>query len=184
MKNTPLSALVLLAAAGLVGAVAFFALGDDPQQPESKVVQVTTVSETPKVMNLTPHEQRKQERLEATKRQIEEYKKIGKVLPNGEIKVPDVDGSPLYIHPELIEGVGRYGEPIYALAKYKRRAAVPLRQTIRSRVKNEEAQPKLKKVDGTVLTLGKKNEGGKKPKGAAAGAEGSGKKDAASPEDG
>lgn len=141
MKNTPVSALVMIGAAGLIGWVAWSMTGSDPIDVTSPV-DVSAHRATPRVMALTPHEKRLKGRIEGARRQLEEFKAMGEVLPNGEIKVPDVDGSPLYIHPELFEGVGRYGEPLYAMAKYKRRAAVPLRE-LQSTPKDSKAQPKL-----------------------------------------
>lgn len=128
MSKSPLSALVLLGVAGLIGSIAWMIASDDMGATEARVVDLPAAGGGPRVMALTPHERRLQGRLEGAKRELEEYKKRGKVLDNGTIVVPDVDGSPLYIHPKLIEGKGRYGEPLYATAKYKRRAAVPLRE--------------------------------------------------------
>ena len=77
------------------------------------------------------------------------------------------------MHPKLVEGVGRYGEPIYAMAKYKRRPAPPLSE--RKTPSAEDAGARLGKLQpaGSVLTLGKKkkDEG---PEGAGSGSEDAG----------
>lgn len=153
-----MTAVVLLGVAGLVGAVAWFASGDDALETTPVDTQQTTLAPA-RVMDLTPWEKRKKGRLEAGRREIEAYKRKGKVLENGTIKVPDVDGSPLYVHPELIEGTGRYGEPLYAMARYKRRAAVPIRKEVRSALP-EAAMPKVKRLPKgeTPLTFGEKPE--------------------------
>ena len=146
MKNSPLAALLLIGVAVLVGGMAWALSGDDALATDPKVVIAPQVNKrTVEVVAMTPRERLRQGRLEAARRELDEYKRTGTVLPNGEIKVADVDGSPLYIHPELVEGVGRYGEPLYAMAKYKRRAPVPLYKEIKSKAK-EKFAPKI--VDG------------------------------------
>ena len=138
MKNSPLAAFLLIGVALLVGGMAWALSGGDALDTDPKVVIAPQVSKrTVEVVAMTPRERLRQGRLEAAERELEEYKRTGTVLPNGEIKVADVDGSPLYIHPELIEGVGRYGEPLYAMAKYKRRAPVPLYKEIKSKAKGK-----------------------------------------------
>jgi len=138
VKNSPLAAFLLIGVALLVGGMAWALSGGDALDTDPKVVIAPQVSKrTVEVVAMTPRERLRQGRLEAAERELEEYKRTGTVLPNGEIKVADVDGSPLYIHPELIEGVGRYGEPLYAMAKYKRRAPVPLYKEIKSKAKGK-----------------------------------------------
>ena len=129
MSKSPLSALVLVGVAGVVGVVSWLVASDDPITGEAHVVNLPSATEGsgPRVMALTPHERRMQGRIEGAKRQIEKYKKEGRVLDNGAIVVPDVDGTPLYIHPEIVEGKGRYGEPLYAMGTYKKRPAGELR---------------------------------------------------------
>ena len=140
-------------------------------------------------MALTPHEQRKAKRLEAAKRKIEDFKRRGEVLPNGEIKLKDLDGTPFYVHPELIEGVGRYGEPTFALVEYKRRTAGPVLE-MDSRVVNMDAasQPKLKHAPGrTVMSLGEppgSSQGISTSGGDGSGGDGKGKQGGKPPKDG
>ncbi|MCB9899173.1 MAG: hypothetical protein H6825_14305 [Planctomycetes bacterium] len=142
MKSSPLSALIMIGVTGLAGTVAWMVWGDRAPIEQQPVLSEVVTPAQPEVMALTPWEQRKKGRLEGAKREIERYKQEGKVLDNGAIKVKDVDGSALYIHPELIEGTGRFGEPLYVMAKYKRRAPVPLRE-YRGGPKNPANQPKL-----------------------------------------
>lgn len=142
MKSSSQSALVMLAATGLVGSIAWFALSDrGPIEPSEVALPPVEVA-SPNVMNLTPYERRLKGRVEAAERKIEDYKQRGEVLDNGTIKVKDVDGSPLYVYPELLEGTGRFGEPKYLLATFKRRAPVPLRE-LRATPKREDLKPKL-----------------------------------------
>lgn len=148
MTSSPLSALVLLGVATLVGAFAFLSSGDGPADSEARVVDLPPV-QGPEVMSLTPHEKRISSRLEGARREIEEARKRGTVNDRGVIVVPDVDGTPLYIHPELIEAKGRYGEPLYLTAKYKRRAAAPLRE-LKQRVP-EHLTPKFKDLRDEVI---------------------------------
>jgi hypothetical protein len=144
VSKSPLSALVLVGVAGVVGAVAWMASADESMANEADVVGLpsATAASGPRVMALTPHERRLQGRLDGARRQLERYKKEGTVLPSGAIVVPDVDGTPLYIHPELVEGKGRYGEPLYAMGTYKKRAALPVRAQNRNLLP-EKNQPKL-----------------------------------------
>jgi len=157
VKNSPLAAFLLIGVAVLVGGMAWALSGGDALTTDPNVVIAPQVSKrTVEVVAMTPRERLRQGRLEAARRELEEYKRTGTVLPNGEIKVADVDGSPLYIHPELIEGVGRYGEPLYAMAKYKRRAPVPLYKEIKSRAK-AKFEPKIVDArDKKLLKFGTK----------------------------
>jgi hypothetical protein len=156
VSKSPLSALILVGVAGVVGAFAWMALSDEAIESEASVVQMPSATDRsgPKVMALTPHERRLQGRLEGAKREIEKYKEEGRVLESGTIVVPDVDGSPLYIHPELIKGKGRYGEPLYAMAKYKKRPALPL--TTPKNLLPAKNQPKVAKAKKGTLTFGTK----------------------------
>lgn len=169
MSKSPVSALVLVGVAALVAAFAWMMSTDAPIESEARVVDLPEVSTGPTVMALTPHERRLQGRLEGAQREIEEYKKQGKVLENGAIVVPDVDGSPLYIHPKLIEGKGRYGEPLYATAKYKRRAAMPLRE-LKTNIP-DKAKPKLADARGKLKLGFEKKPGSENDRAGGAGAD-------------
>ncbi len=155
MKNSPLSALVLIGVAGLVGTVGWFALLDDPIDAEPAEVAAPT-AKTPTVMNVTPRERKLQQRLDDARAQIERYKEIGEVLPNGAIKTVDRNGTELFVHPELIEGVGRYGEPLFMMATYKKKEAVPLLRNLKA--PKSENMGKMRKLPPgeTVLSLGNK----------------------------
>lgn len=156
MSKSPLFAISLATAAFVVGGAAWMLSGDESVETAASVVDLPEARTGPRVMALTPHERRLKGRLEASKRKIEEYRKQGKVLENGTIVVPDVDGSPLYIHPKLIEGVGRYGEPLYAMARYKRRAGVPVNHKIEAKMP-ANMQPKMVDLrDKKILTFGTK----------------------------
>lgn len=174
MKNSPLAALLLVVMAGVIGGLTWMLSGDDPIESDAKTVDVPEVSpNTVEVVAMTPRERMLKGRLEAELREIERYRKQGVTMPNGQIKVTDVDGEPLYIHPKLVEGVGRYGEPLYATVKYKRRAAVPVRKEIKSLLP-EKARPTLMDArDKKILTLGTKpgEEDAGPPKGASTGGE-------------
>jgi hypothetical protein len=177
VKNSPLSAFVLLGAATLIGGVAWFAIDDERIPTEVQVVTAVPEASGPRVTNLTPFEARKKGRLEAARREIEEYKKVGKILDNGAIKVMDDDGTPLYVHPDLIEGVGRYGEPLYAMAKYKRRPGVPLRDASQMpRPKAESAQPQVGRVKPgkSPINFGKKPDDERQPASAGGGTDSGG----------
>lgn len=157
MKNSPVAALVLIGVAAVVCGVAWAVSDDGSIENDPKVVIAPEVSKrSVEVVAMTPRERVRQSRLKAKRRELENYKNTGEVLPNGEIKTVDVDGSPLYIHPELIEGIGRYGEPLYATVKYKRRAAVPLRKEIKS-MAPAKFMPKILDVrHEDILTFGTK----------------------------
>jgi uncharacterized membrane protein YgcG len=151
------AALVLIGVAAVVGGVAWALSDDGSIENDPMVVIAPEVNKrSVEVVAMTPRERVRQNRLKKARRELENYKKTGEVLPNGEIKTVDVDGSPLYIHPELIEGIGRYGEPLYATVKYKRRAAVPLRKEIKS-MAPAKFMPKILDVrDQDILTFGTK----------------------------
>jgi hypothetical protein len=175
VKNSPLAAFLLIGVAVLVGGVAWALSGDAPLASDPKVVIAPDVSRrTTNVVAMTPRDRMKKGRLESARRELAEYKRTGITLPNGEIKVADVDGSPLYIHPVLIEGVGRYGEPIYAMAKYKRKAAVPLLTDIKSKA-DSKFNPSI--VDGRgkkLLNFGTKPSEDEESKGAGSSGSGDG----------
>ncbi|MDG2149070.1 MAG: hypothetical protein P8N09_06060 [Planctomycetota bacterium] len=162
MKNSPLSAVVLFGIAGLIGGVAYMATGDSRIEADPAVV-AAPVQKTPKVMQITPHERKLAKNLADAREELEEYKRTGKVLKNGAIKVIDDGGTPMLVHPELIEGVGRYGEPLYMKATYKKRAAVPLLRDMKT-PKNAAAQPTMRKLPKgqTPITLGGKRPGTQK----------------------
>jgi uncharacterized membrane protein YgcG len=152
-----LAAFVLIAVAVLVGGMAWALSGNEPLENDPDVVIAPMVKKrSVEVLAMTPRERVRENRLKAARRKLENYKKTGEVLPNGEIKVTDVDGSPLYIHPKLIEGVGRYGEPLYATVKYKRRAAVPLRKEIKSMVPLKDSPKVIDARHENILTFGTK----------------------------
>ncbi len=157
MKNTPLSALVMVGATGLVGTVAWLTWGYRAPIEPAPAVTTSVQPVKPRVMDLTPWERRMKGRLEQAERQIEQYKQEGKVLRSGAIKTKDIDGSPMYVHPELIEGTGRFGEPKYVMAKYKRRAPVPLRE-LKATPKAPELQPKLAKAPKGTLNFDEKTD--------------------------
>jgi hypothetical protein len=162
VKNSPLSAVVLFGIAGLIGGVAYMATGDARIEDDPAVVSAPA-HKTPKVMQITPHERKVAQNLVDARKEIEEYKRTGKVLKNGAIKVLDKGGTPMLVHPELIEGVGRYGEPLYMKAFYKKKAAVPLIKDYR-KVKDTTAKPTMRKLPKgqTPITLGGKRPGKKK----------------------
>ena len=158
MKISPLSALVLFGLAGLVGGITWIATsqGDDSVDPAK--VPEPTVS-TPRVVPVSPYERKLAQRLERAKRKLEKYKEEGTVLPNGEIKTKDENGTPLWVHPELVEGVGRFGEPFYMYATYKKRPAAPLlRDMHRAPLKAANAKMKRLPPGETALQFGKKSD--------------------------
>jgi len=148
LKNAPLSALVLFGIAGLVGGVVWIAADQERIEGDAASVPTATVS-TPTVVQVTPREKKLQWKLEQAQRKLDKYKKDGVVLPNGAIRVKDVDGSPLYVYPELVEGVDRYGEPKFLMATYKRRDPVPFVKEPRQAPKNARAHIK-RAPKGTV----------------------------------
>jgi len=156
VKNSPLSALVLFGIAGLVGGVTWIAVGNDRIESEPARLQQTT-AHAPTVVPVTPREKKLAKLLEHSKAQLERYREEGTVLPNGEIKVMDASGTPMWVHPELIEGVGRFGEPLYAMATYKKRPAVPLIAEAKH-PSSEAANAKLRTLPKgkSALSLGKK----------------------------
>jgi hypothetical protein len=164
LKNSPLSAFVLIGIAGLVGGVTYLASGDERIEADPEVV-ARPVLKTPKVMVVTPHEQKKARLMAEAQEELEEYKRTGKILPNGAIKPLDANGTPLYVHPELIEGVGRYGEPLFMMATYKKKAAVPLLRDMKRPKAENVATMRVLPKGQTPLTLGNKGKGSNGPKG-------------------
>ena len=135
MKNAPLSALVLFGIAGLVGGVTWFATSHERIEGEAMAVEPSAVA-TPKVIQVTPKEKKLKWRLEQAQKKLDQYKKDGVTLESGVIKTRDPDGSALYVYPELVEGVDRYGEPKFLMATYKRRDPVPFVKEPRQAPKN------------------------------------------------
>lgn len=155
MKNSPLSAVVLISIAGLVGGIALVATSDDRIESNPDVVARPAIK-TPTVMEVTPHQRKLERRLEQAEQEIEQYKKTGKVLANGAIKTIDESGTPLYVHPELIEGKGRYGEPLFMMATYKKKAAVPLLSKYKAPKSEKMATMRKLPRGQTPLTMGGK----------------------------
>ncbi|GJM20177.1 MAG: hypothetical protein DHS20C15_00920 [Planctomycetota bacterium] len=123
MKNPALPAVVLLVLGGVVFGIAYWLDGsgsDGPVEPLNVPESVDTIVPS------TPMEIRRAEKLEKAKEDLAHYREIGELTEHGVIKVPDVDGKHYFVKNKIVEGVGRYGEPIYAIAKYKPRPLVPL----------------------------------------------------------
>ncbi len=130
MKNPSLmTASALIGLAVVVGAATYLTSGDGDDQAVSLIEAVEPV-ERVTYKDLSPHEMRKKGRLEEAKRYLARVKQEGKDV-GGLIKIKDTSGDPLYVWPELIEGVGAYGEQKFMMAQVKRRAGVPLVQPIR-----------------------------------------------------
>ncbi len=155
MKNSPISALVMFGIAALVGGVAWMAAGQESVEPDVAPMIPPTVK-TPKVMSVTPKEAKMARIMEENLEKIEEYKRNGRVLDNGAIKTVDESGTPLYVHPELIEGVGRFGEPLWMMATYKKKNAVPLLRNRKAPKADKVATMRRLPKGQTALTLGKK----------------------------
>jgi len=122
VKNPALPALVLLVFGGAVFGVAYWLDGGEAQGELSTL----DVPETDVIVPSTPLELRRVEKLEEARDQLAHYREIGTLTDHGAIKVPDVDGKWYFVKNKIVEGVGRYGEPIYGIAKYKPRPLVPL----------------------------------------------------------
>lgn len=125
--NNPsmLAATALIGLALVVGVFAY--LSTAPADGiDAPVVAKPNLTQRVEFKDLSPWEQRKKANLEDAQRYLHQVKQEGKEVEGGLIRIRDTDGSPLYVYPELVEGVGANGEPLYMLAKVKRKAAVPL----------------------------------------------------------
>jgi len=128
VKNpTTTAAFVLVGLALLVGGFAYLTSGDDAQDKPSDVI---TQGSSAKVgfTALTPREQRKKSNLEEAKRKLKRVKEQGKEVMPGVYRMKEENGEPIYYLSELVEGVGRNGEPLYMAVEFKRRPMVPLKQ--------------------------------------------------------
>ena len=150
MKNSPLSAVVLVGIASVVGGIAYFASGQERIEGEARPVNAPVVTR-PTVVSVTPYEKKLERKMQQAEEKIAAYRKEGRVLPSGDIKVRDVDGKALYIHPEIIEGVGRFGEPFFATVQYKYRGGAP-RLNGDNLMLPPKLQPKAVRKPGMTLT--------------------------------
>lgn len=123
MKNPALPALLLLVLGGAVFGVAYWLDGGESQ---GELATLTVPEGEDIIVPSTPLEVRRVEKLEDARDQLAHYREIGELTDHGAIKVPDVDGRWYFVKNKIVEGVGRFGEPIYGIAKYKPRPLVPL----------------------------------------------------------
>lgn len=126
MKNpSTTAAIVLVGLALLVGGFAYLTTGDDVLDQPSDVLTKGTASQVG-FTTLTPREQRKKSNLEEAKRKLKRIREQGKEVMPGVYRMKEENGEPTYYLSELVEGVGRNGEPLYMAVEYKRRPMVPL----------------------------------------------------------
>ncbi len=142
MKNPSITAaFVLVALALVVGGLALSA-GGEADEAGASVLTAGTAPAKASFESLSPHELRKKGRLEETRRELEQIRKVGKEVAPNVYKIKDESGDPTYFYGELIEGVGRNGEPLFMTAQFKRLPAVPLREAPKLPAK---VTPKLSK---------------------------------------
>lgn len=129
MKNPSITAaFVLVALALVVGGLALSA-GGGADEGDASVLTAGTAPAQPTFESLSPRELRKKGRLEESRRELAQIRKVGKEVAPNVYKIKDESGDPTYFYGELIEGVGRNGEPLYMTAQFKRLPAVPLRES-------------------------------------------------------
>ncbi|MHC4845384.1 MAG: hypothetical protein ACYTCU_04390 [Planctomycetota bacterium] len=168
MKNpSTTAAFVLVGLALLVGGFAYLTTGDEAQDKPSDVI---TQGSTAKVgfTALTPREQRKKSNLEEAKRKLKRIRETGKEVMPGVYRMKEENGEPIYYLSELVEGVGRNGEPMYMAVEFKRRPMVPLKEP---RLLSGKAAPKVHPVVQDVIQPMKPKEA---PKSAQTGGGGTG----------
>ncbi|MBM3984416.1 MAG: hypothetical protein FJ296_01805 [Planctomycetes bacterium] len=153
MKNPSITAaFVLVALALVVGGLALSA-GGEPDEAVASVLTAGAAPAKPSFESLSPHELRKKGRLEETRRELEQVRKVGKEVAPNVYRIKDESGDPTYFYGDLIEGVGRNGEPLFMTAQFKRLPAVPVREAPKLPAK---LTPKVK-LDGSVPVKGAKD---------------------------
>lgn len=157
MKNPSITAaLVLVLLALVVGGLALSS-GGDAEEGQAQVLTAGTPVQKASFETLSPHEQRKKGRLEEARRELAQIRKVGKEVAPNVFKIKDDTGDPTYFYGDLIEGVGRNGEPLYLSAQFKRLPAVPLQEPHKVPAK---LAPKLQKEPKKALKLGKPKDDG------------------------
>jgi len=175
VKNPSIAAaLVLVLLALVVGGLALSS-GGEADAGDAEVLTAGAPVQKATFESLSPHEQRKKGRLEEARRELAQIRKVGKEVAPNVYKIKDETGDPTYFYGELIEGVGRNGEPLYLSAQYKRLPAVPLKEPKKIPAK---LAPKLSnKKPSKTLQFGKPKDDDKDKdggQGAGPGASGSG----------
>lgn len=158
MKNPSIAAAAVLVLLALVVGGLALSSGGEADAGEAAVLTAGAPVQKASFESLSPHEQRKKGRLEEARRELAQVRKVGKEVAPNVFKIKDENGDPTYYYGDLIEGVGRNGEPLYLSAEYKRLPAVPLKEPRKLPAK---LTPKLQKEPKKVLKLGKPKDGGK-----------------------
>lgn len=128
MKNSAsTAAFVLVGLALLVGGFAYLTTDDEALEAPSEVITQAS-GEKVGFTSLTPREQRKKSNMESAKRKLKKIREQGKEVMPGVYRMIEENGEPIYYLSELVEGVGRNGEPMYVAVEYKRRPMVPLKE--------------------------------------------------------
>lgn len=127
MKNpSSTAAFVLVGLALLVGGFAYLTTGDELVEEPVDVITKGTGSKVGFVA-LTPRERKKKSNLEEAKRKLKRIRETGKEVSPGVFRIKDENGTAIYYLDELVEGVGRYGEPLFMAVEWTRRPMVPLK---------------------------------------------------------
>jgi hypothetical protein len=156
VKNPSITAaFVLVALALVVGGLALSA-GGETDEATAAVLTAGAATAKPTFESLSPQELRRKGRQEETQRELEQIRKVGKEVAPNVYKIKDESGDPTYFYGDLIEGVGRNGEPLFMTAQFKRLPAVPLREAPKLPAK---LTPKLAK-DKPVEVQGAKDKSG------------------------
>lgn len=174
MKNPALQATLMLVIGGLVFGLAFWLDQDQETGPVTPLASEPGAIDV--IVKVTPIERRRQEKYEEAKERLAEFREVGEKTEMGTIKVPDVDGKFYHVKDKLVEGKGRYGEPLYGIAKYRRRGFQPIvERKHKSKVKahrltpEQEARFWRKATAPRTLGEGVLNDAGTLPKGAITG---------------
>jgi hypothetical protein len=183
--TSPLTATLFLGVAAAVGAAAWLLSGSDDGDIAAAPIERPS-TDRPQVgfVAVSPKEQRKKSRLEATQRQLKRMSVVGSEISPGLYMIPDSSGDPTYYSTELIEGRGRNGEALYMTAEFRKVHSVPLRDGKEfQKLAKTRLNPKAPKA---TLSFGKKKGGdappsdGPTPTGSSGGPAGGGGSDALS----
>ncbi len=158
MKNPSITAAFVLVALALVVGGLALSSGSSADEAGAGVLTAGVAPAKPVFESLSPQELRKKGRLEETRRELAQIRKVGKEVRPNVYRIKDETGDPTYFYGDLIEGVGRNGEPLFLSAQFKRLPAVPLREAPKLPAK---LTPKVKSAKGNLIKTGKDGADGK-----------------------
>lgn len=149
------AAFVLLGLAFLVGGATWLLAGSEGDAGQAAQMPELVSSNQVGFVPISPKEQHKKQNMERAQRELKRIREVGTELSPDFYMIPDANGDPTYYSTQLVKGVGRNGEPLYASLQMKRTRTLPLRDRSKYTAPGE-ISVKMKPTKG-VLKGGKAN---------------------------